>query len=67
VGVQGFDNSSVEHLKTLEPSMKDSEPKGVQKLINRELEKLKGYREESMRARIKLEQADEADEDASYS
>jgi hypothetical protein len=36
-------------------------------LINRELEKLKGYREESMRARIKLEQADEADEDASYS
>jgi hypothetical protein len=67
VGVQGFDNSSVEHLKTLEPSMKDSEPKGVQKLINRELEKLKGCREESMRARIKLEQADEADEDASYS
>jgi hypothetical protein len=67
VGVQGFDNSSVEHLKTLEPSMKDSEPKGVQKLINRELEKLKGYREESMRTRIKLEQADEADEDASYS
>jgi hypothetical protein len=45
-------------------------------LINRELEKLTGYREESMRARyreesmrarIKLEQADEADEDASYS
>jgi hypothetical protein len=66
VGVQGFDNSSVEHLKTLEPSMKDSEPNGVQKLINRELEKLKGYREE-MGARIKLEQADEADEDASYS
>jgi hypothetical protein len=66
VGVQGFDNSSVEHLKTLEPSMKDSEPNGVQKLINRELEKLKGDREE-MGARIKLEQADEADEDASYS
>jgi hypothetical protein len=65
--IGGCARSSVEHLKTIEPSMKDSEPKGVQKLINRELEKLKGYREESMRARIKLEQADEADEDASYS
>jgi hypothetical protein len=65
--IGGCARSSVEHLTTREPSMKDSEPNGFQKLINRELEKLKGYREESMRARIKLEQADEADEDASYS
>ena len=63
--IGGCARSSVEH--PIEPSMKDSEPKGVQKLINRKLEKLKGYREENMRARIKLEQADEADEDASYS